>query len=146
MFKIVNVYQIFHFQWTCICPNFGIVMQHTWKVSLIYIYLTYIFPCLDLSKCNVVWKSLNSWFGACPLLWKLFTWRNLCWFLHVYMNLSKWRFSGVANLKSSKFFPWKYNFSLANAFQSVLLEKTINLGRCSSFESDISGKHWKIQV
>jgi len=46
MYKDSSVYQIFHFQNTCICPSIGIVMQNTWKVECSHLYLALILPCI----------------------------------------------------------------------------------------------------
>ena len=37
MCKVNSVYQIFHFQRTCICPSFGIAVQHTLKVVCLHL-------------------------------------------------------------------------------------------------------------
>ena len=58
-FKVLSVYQVFHFQRTCICPSFSIGMQNTLKVSYLtglrklFACIKFNFPgySMTLSKC-----------------------------------------------------------------------------------------------
>ena len=64
MFKFLSVYWIFHFQRTCICPSFSIIVQNTLKVVCLHLDCVLIFPCLILSKWNVDEKATWSNFDV----------------------------------------------------------------------------------
>ena len=110
MFKILSVYQIFHFQRTCICPRFGIAMQNTLKVVCLQLDCALIFPCLILSKWNVGEKA---YFDVGSLLWKYrvsVLHGEIC---------TKFR-CGHLTFKVLVLWCCALDFPCANAFQSVL--------------------------